>query len=194
MKYDSHTINKRKSLSNKIKKLLYIFIIIILYNVILLSVSYIDKFETPKFYIYKAYIITTESMSPTINSGDVIIIKKCKEEDLKIGDIVTFKQNGETITHKITDITKREKKNEYTTKGNNNNTEDSKKISFENIEGKQVITIPKLGKMTSFFKNGIIIIIVLLIFLVLYLQKIETEEKREIRRKKKRIEDKKNRK
>ena len=51
--------------------------------------SYVDKYETPSFYIYKAYGITTSSMDPKIKKGDVIIIKRCNQDDLKVGDIIT---------------------------------------------------------------------------------------------------------
>ena len=53
MKYDIDSIKKRKEINNRIKKTVFIFIIILLYNIVLLYMSYIDKFDTPSFYIYK---------------------------------------------------------------------------------------------------------------------------------------------
>ena len=192
MKYDIDSIKKRKSIYNRIKKIVFIFIIIMLYNVTLLYISYINKFETPSFYIYEAYLITTNSMEPELKKDDIIIIKKCKEEELKVGDIVTFKRDGEVITHRIVEIDKNDNTGiQYLTKGDNNNVADDEYITFEDIEGLEILRIPYLGKIVNALKSGIIIILILLIFLIVYLNKIEMKEKSEIRREKKKLEDKK---
>lgn len=83
MKYDIDDIQKRKELHARIRKLVYIFLVIILYNIVLLYMSYIDKFDTPSFYIYKAYVITTNSMEPELKKDDVVVIKKSKGRQLK---------------------------------------------------------------------------------------------------------------
>ena len=191
MKYDTESIEKRRSIHNRIKKIIFIFVIIMLYNITLLSISYIDKFETPNNYNYKAYVITTKSMEPEIKKDDVIIIKKCKESELNIGDIITFKANGEIITHRIVGVDENGEEKKYITKGDNNNAEDATLISFKEVEGKKVLTIRYLGKIMNSLKDGIVIILVVLIFLITYLNKMEMKEKSETRRAKKKIEDKK---
>ena len=87
MKYDIDDIQKRKELHARIRKLVYIFLVIILYNIVLLYMSYIDKFDTPSFYIYKAYVITTNSMEPTINVGDIIIVSGIEKDKIKTDKI-----------------------------------------------------------------------------------------------------------
>lgn len=191
MKYDIESIKRRKEINNRIKKIIFIFLIIILYNIVLLYISYIDKFDTPNFYIYKAYLISTDSMKPELNIDDVIIIKRIEESDLKVGDIVTFKKNGKVITHRIIKISNEDDITTYITKGDNNNIADEEKLTIEDIEGKEIIKIPKLGKAVGLFKNGIVIILVILIFLIMHLNIIEMKEKSEIRRGKKKIEDEK---
>lgn len=191
MKYDIENIQKRKELHARIRKLVYIFLVIILYNIVLLYMSYIDKFDTPSFYIYKAYVITTNSMEPELKKDDVVVIKKAKADNLKQGDIVTFKQNGETITHRIVQIDDIEDGKLYITKGDNNNVQDEQGLRFDQIEGKLVIKIPQLGKMVASFKNGIIIVLVLLISAIIYLNRITAKERSNIRRAKKKLEDNK---
>ena len=193
MKYDIESIKKRKKVNHRVKKIVFIFIIIMLYNVTLLYVSYIDKFETPNFYLYKAYNITTTSMLPTIKVDDVIIIKKCKKEtDIKKGDIITYKIDGDVITHRVVEIIDHKDGSslQFVTKGDNNNMEDTEYIFFDDIEGKLLIKIPCLGKIISGLKSGIVIILITLIVLIVYLNRIEAKEKSETRRKKKQIEDK----
>lgn len=191
MKYDIDDIQKRKELHARIRKLVYIFLVIILYNIVLLYMSYIDKFDTPSFYIYKAYVITTNSMEPELKKDDVVVIKKAKAYNLKQGDIITFKQNGETITHRIVQIDDIEDGKLYITKGDNNNVQDEQGLRFDQIEGKLVIKIPQLGKMVASFKNGIIIVLVLLISAIIYLNRITAKERSNIRRAKKKLEDNK---
>lgn len=191
MKYDIESIKRRKDINTRIKKIIFIFLVIILYNVVLLYMSYIDKFDTPSFYIYKAYLISTESMEPELKKGDAIIIKKVAEDQLRINDIVTFKINGEIITHRIVRIDEVNSEKFYITKGDNNNVEDSDELRFSDIEGKQIIKIPHLGNIVAGLKNGIVIILVVLIALIMYLNKIEMKEKSEARREKKKIEDEK---
>ena len=191
MKYDIEDIQKRKELHARIRKLVYIFLVIILYNIVLLYMSYIDKFDTPSFYIYKAYVITTNSMEPELKKDDVVVIKKAKADNLKQGDIVTFKQNGETITHRIVQIDDIEDGKLYITKGDINNVQDEQGLRFDQIEGKLVIKIPQLGKMVASFKNGIIIVLVLLISAIIYLNRITAKERSNIRRAKKKLEDNK---
>lgn len=191
MKYDIESIKRRKDINTRIKKIIFIFLVIILYNVVLLYMSYIDKFDTPSFYIYKAYLISTESMEPELKKGDAIIIKKVAEDQLRVNDIVTFKINGEIITHRIVRIDEVNSEKFYITKGDNNNVEDSDELRFSDIEGKKIIKIPHLGNVVVGLKNGIVIILVVLIALIMYLNRIEMKEKSEARREKKKIEDEK---
>lgn len=129
-------------------------------------------------------------MEPTININDVLITKKVKKDEIKTGDIITFIKNGEIITHRITQITEND---EYTTKGDNNNIEDSFTISYENIEGKHILTIPHLGKIVEILDNKILFLIIILIILIFIFAIIQKQEKKDERREKKRIEDEKRR-
>ena len=155
-----------------------IILIILLYNLVLLGISFISKHDFNGFFRYKAYNITTNSMEPTINMGDIIIVKKVKdEENLK---------NGEIITHRIIDIVETNGEKRYITKGDNNNIPDLEKLSFSQIEGVKVISIPYLGKIIEFLENQIIFLIIILTILIIYLYKLNKTEKIEIRRDKRR--------
>lgn len=190
MKYDKDSINKKKQKIKIIKKVLEIVTIILIYNIILSVVSSTNKISIINVFGYKSYIIKTNSMEPTININDVLITKKVKKDEIKTGDIITFIKNGEIITHRITQITEND---EYTTKGDNNNIEDSFTISYENIEGKHILTIPHLGKIVGMLDNKILFLIIILIILIFIFAIIQKQEKKDERREKKRIEDEKRR-
>jgi len=127
-------------------------------------------------------------MEPTISINDVIIAKKVEKEKITVGDVITFLQDGEVITHRITKIAEN---GEYTTKGDNNNIEDIFKTTYENIEGKHIVTIPYLGKLVQILDNKIVFLIITLVALIFIFFMIQNQEKRDNRREKKKIEDKK---
>lgn len=181
MKYDIDSINKRKKVKRIIQKILGVVLIILVYNIMLTFISSNIFNDGLTIFGYKACIITSNSMEPTINNGDVVIIKKINNEELFSGDIITFKQKEECITHRILKI----EENKYTTKGDNNNTEDMEIVEFSNIEGKYVISVPKLGKIIQILNNKLIVLIIILILLIVCFCKVEQLEKMENRRKKK---------
>ena len=186
MKYDVESINKRKEKEKIVKRIIEIIAIILIYNIILIIISSINGKD---FSIlgYKAYIVNTNSMEPTIEVGDIVIIKKVKAEKLNQGDVITFTQEGEVITHRITKIETEEKSTQYVTKGDNNNTEDTLKIKYEDIIGKEILTIPQLGKAMQLLDSKIILLIIILIICAFV--KIQKKEKLENRREKKKIEE-----
>ena len=188
MKYDIESINKRKENVKIAKKIIEIIAIILIYNIILIALSSANKISVVNILGYKSYIIKTNSMEPTISINDVVITKKVKKEKIKKGDVITFLQDGEVITHRITQI---DDNGNYTTKGDNNNIEDIFKITYENIEGKHILTIPYLGKIVQALDNKIVFLIITLIILIFMFITILNQEKRENRREKKKIEDKK---
>lgn len=191
MRYDIESIEKRKNTSKTFKRVLHIVSVILIYNAVLLFFSSINKMQDFSVLGYKAYIITTNSMEPSIKHGDAILTKKPKEKDLKEGDIITFDRNNEAITHRILRIDKEEDNTyHYVTKGDNNNVEDKEKVSFEDIKGKKVITFPKLGYIIEAAENQLVILIITLVVLVFLLARIQSEERKYNRREKKKNETK----
>ena len=189
MKYDVESINKRKENAKIFKKIIEIFAIILIYNIILVAISIENNDEIMNMFGYKAYVIKTNSMEPTINVNDVVINKKVKQEELNIGDVITFLNDGEVITHRITQIDGDDVVTLYTTKGDNNNIEDICKITYENIKGKHILTIPYLGKIVQLLENKLLFLIILLIVLIFIFIQLQNQEKKDNRREKKKIEE-----
>lgn len=187
MKYDKNSIEKRKRKINMFSKILYIIVIILMYNLVLVAISFISKQDFNGLFGYKAYNIVTSSMEPNINIGDIIITKNVKDQDdLNVEDVISFKQNGEVVTHRIIGIEEVNGEKRFITKGDNNNIPDLEKITFSQIEGKKIITIPYLGKIVEFLENRVIFLIIILIILILYLYRLNKVEKSELRREKRR--------
>lgn len=185
MRYDIESIEKRKNTERILRRFVDILLTIVIYNIVLVTISAMNNIEQISFFKHKAYIITTNSMEPSINAGDVIVVKEVNEEDLKVKDVITFKKGESKITHRISSIVKRDNKNVFITKGDNNNVEDTEGVIYENVLGKQVLRIPYIGKIISALNNQIVFLVFIFILLILYFLKIVTEERKENRREKK---------
>ena len=93
---------------------------------------------------YSLSSIASNSMYPSLQKGDAIIIKKLNEQeigDLQLGDIIAFREGDYIITHRIVDIDK----GYYTTKGDNNNIKDVTKHKKDDIIGIVKFRIPYVG-------------------------------------------------
>lgn len=124
-------------------------------------------YSAPKF---NAYVVLSGSMLPTIQIKDIVVTKKIEESRLDVGDIITFispdtRFGGISITHRIIDKYYDDSKGSYSyrTQGDNNNVADSVLVPNENILGKVILKIPKLGYIQDILssKGGLIIFIIL---------------------------------
>ncbi|MGI6144900.1 MAG: signal peptidase I [Clostridia bacterium] len=99
-------------------------------------------------------VIVTGSMEPLIKPGDIVLVKKTPGEETHIGDVIQYLHLEEEIiiTHRIIDIDESEGK-KLLTKGDNNPSVDSDLVMLEQVKGKVIATIPKLGWLTLLLKS-----------------------------------------
>ena len=151
----------------KILKVILILIvfIIIVFNVVLIYKAQNNKEEMPDFLGYTPYMIISGSMEPKIPVNSIIVTKKVDKDKIEVGDIVSYipKNSDMIVTHRVVKMTYLPTKNVeilYETKGDNNLHSDEFLISFSQIKGKYIFTIPLLGKIVSLAKTpqGIIIL------------------------------------
>ena len=171
MLYTNQEISKRRNREIKTKNAVYIIIYCILtimmaYNISLIIQSVVSPNKTPSFFGIKTYVIISGSMEPNINIGDMVITKS-NEDELEVGDIISYRKGQSVITHRISQILEDENgEKTYRTKGDNNNAEDGEEIYLKDIEGKVIKVIPKIGKISLLLQNKIIIIMIIFIFYI----------------------------
>ncbi|MGE5473803.1 MAG: signal peptidase I [Ignavibacteriales bacterium] len=90
-------------------------------------------------------VIATGSMEPVIYAGDMVLVKRISPKELKIGDIIQYKSGNIFIFHRIIEAVADKDKLKYRTKGDNNSIYDHELVSQDNIKGKVVYTVPKIG-------------------------------------------------
>lgn len=125
--------------------LLTLFILINLYLGINKAVTHNP---VPKVLGFAPLIVLSGSMEPAIYPGDVVIIYEQEPEKYKIGDVVTYLDGQTVFTHRIVG----EEKGNFILKGDNNNTVDDT-VAMEQLEGKVLFTVPKIGVAIVFFKK-----------------------------------------
>ena len=86
-----------------IKKIMDGLIVIALIILILIIYGYVEKYVFKKEYInyfgYTIFEVASGSMAPTINVGDIVLVKLTK--DINQNDIITYKENNYFITHRV---------------------------------------------------------------------------------------------
>ncbi len=197
MLYTNEAIKKRKQEVNTAKKIFNIIIYIILipilvYNLSLIIQAISNPRETPSFFGIKTYVIISGSMQPELEIGDIVIVKKVGKNQLEKGDIISFRQGQNVITHRIYEIVTEDNETKIATKGDNNNVKDDKSITYADIEGKVIKKIPKLGLIALTLKGKMTILIIAIIVYI-YLIYDGIIKRKKSKRRIKRIEHEKQR-
>lgn len=170
-------------------KILMFFIIICSLIAIMIVIQIIkEPNQIPSLLGYKVLQVVSGSMEEVFKVGDVILIKETKQEDIKKGDIITYKKEN-YITHRIVEMNKTNDTMYYTTKGDSNNVNDTEKVKYEEIEGKYITKFVYIGRLINFLNTteGFIILVSLPIIVIVFtifreLRKKEKKSKRKIRR------------
>lgn len=148
-----------------------ILLVLLVFNIYNFISRKILKKDLPTVFGYAVLEVVSGSMEPTINIGDLIIIKK-NINNLKEGEIVTFYDvNGSFVTHRIIEINE----DSIITQGDANNTVDEA-INKDKIVGKYIRKIDKLGILFKSLKNPIVMVLILVIGIIICLL-VSTDKK-----------------
>lgn len=185
MIYTNDIIKQKNAKKLKIKKtikFIYMpFVIAIILIILYMGYQkFFKKDSNASIFGFKQYMVLTGSMEPNYNIGDLIIVKEVKEDELNVGDAITYSvgNGSETVSHRIISITIQNGEKLYQTKGDNNSSADPDLVSFNNIEGKIVCKISKLGIIISKITTGTGITLILVIIALNYIHTNRKEEKR----------------
>ena len=135
--------------------------IIVLCIVLLVRAFAYHKYDV---FGYRAYLIRSGSMEPTIHVQDAVIIKEL--DKYQKDDIVAYIYDSHNIfVHRIIEEYTEDGKTMYLTKGDFNNAADDKLVAPSQIQGKVVGRIPNIGKAITYIQSNFIILIAIIIAL-----------------------------
>lgn len=105
----------------------------------------------------KTYTVTSGSMEPTYRVGSLVYVKSTDPEELKVGDVISFMLNEDTVaTHRIVEILPDEEDESilrFRTKGDANDDPDGTPVHYKNVIGKVVFSISGLGYFADFVQH-----------------------------------------
>lgn len=106
----------------------------------------------------KLFAITSGSMRPKIPMGSIVLVKP--QNNYRVGDIIVFQDDQRLVTHRISSKLPDDL---LQTKGDANNEADRFQISKDQIIGRVIFTIPRLGRLLMLLQTraGIILLVVL---------------------------------
>ena len=133
----------------------------------------------------QSFVILTGSMEPALPVGTIVITQQSSTYNKN--DIIAFKKDDKTVTHRIVEVKNENNVFSYKTRGDANNVDDIDLVRKDNILGKMVFLIPFLGSFVLYLKTipGFLIFIVLpaIIYIIFEIFNIKKEMTKEIEKK-----------
>lgn len=150
---------------SKVVKLIItaLLIIILAVNALTILFSAIGIREPFKWLPYALLTVKSGSMEPVFSAGDALLVNETPYDDLEIGDIITFHNGTELVTHEII----AESNNKYITKGRANNYKDEP-VGPEEYCAKVIYILPKVGWVLNFLSKPLDILLISVLLLILF--------------------------
>jgi signal peptidase len=103
---------------------------------------------------FRPSLVGSGSMSPTLKTGDVVIVAKVPAGTLRMGDIIEYRRDEHTnIVHRVIDFDGIGASAPLITKGDANSARDDVPVMQENVIGKVVFNVPRVGWISIFVKR-----------------------------------------
>lgn len=192
-------MENKKNIYTTIKTVIFYILTIFLLAYVTVSLFIPDKVIDIFGFQLTTISRATESMTPTIEPGDIILLKKVSKDDIEEDDIISFynyargiNQNNEEvwikirIVHRIIEV---EDDGSYITQGDNNNSVDTiydengnvTDLTYDQVIGAYVFRMPIIGDIVTGLRNpvlvGLLIINVGIVVLIVKLIKKKDDSK-----------------
>lgn len=145
----------------KVLEVLFLVMMILVCIVIFMA----GNGNVPYIFGYRVLQVMTDSMSPTISDQTCIVIRKVEQEEIEVGDIITFTSQAPDIkgylnTHRVYDIVEDSVSGEtlYITMGDAVTEPDAYPVRYEDIAGEYVRELPfgrQLYRMIHFLSDQV---------------------------------------
>jgi signal peptidase I len=104
---------------------------------------------------FQPLVVPTGSMIPVFYPGDIVIIAKTQAKNVNVGDIVEYRSadNNINIIHRVINIQENGSQKTYIFKGDNNDAPDNVPVTEQQILGKEIFRVPKVGWVSLYIKT-----------------------------------------
>ncbi|MCA1697486.1 MAG: signal peptidase I [Actinobacteria bacterium] len=93
----------------------------------------------------RSLVVRSGSMSPSIDTGDIVVVRPIAPASARVGDIVTFANHGKLTSHRARAIKRRATKVLFTTQGDANSGQEHWQVAANGRIGRVMYRVPKLG-------------------------------------------------
>jgi signal peptidase I len=120
----------------------------------------------PNAFHARSLTVMSGSMEPTIGTGDVVVARQTSPMDVRVGDIVTFRDpldHERLITHRVREMHVHGDDVLFVTRGDANTGEEHWALPKDGTIGRVAYHVPKLGYFMVWFHSrfGLLLLIVL---------------------------------
>jgi len=150
-----------------------VFLVLLIILVVFVFITRISG-SSPSLFGYHIFRVQTDSMVPTLEVGDVILVKSVPAEDIAVGDIITYRVvsgdlAGNTITHRVVEGPEmRDGVYYFRTKGDREGALVDEEFPYERVEGKYIRKLPVFDKVYTFFLSPAGLITFIGVIIVLF--------------------------
>jgi signal peptidase len=153
-----------------ISRAVTLLMVILFFSVLISTVSSRINGGAPRFFGKEIMSVLSGSMEPGIKTGSIIAVEPVglqQRGSFKPGDVITFKSPEDPnilITHRIVSVKNTGNDVAYTTKGDNNDGNDTRPVPSGNVVARYAdFTIPFLGFILAWVKSKVGIAVVMII-------------------------------
>ena len=149
---------------------------IVVFLVVTIFISRING-KTPTVMGYSFFRVSSESMLPALEVGDIILVKECEITDLEVKDIITYNgtsgsMKGKIITHRVVEAPfEKDGKMYVITCGDANDLNDPR-VGADQIIGKMERKLPLFTKLFNYFVTPLGLLTVILLIILAFLPDI----------------------
>jgi signal peptidase len=93
----------------------------------------------------RSLVVRSGSMTPAIRTGDVVAVHPFEPTAARVGDIVTFDNDGRLTSHRVRSMQRRGTQVLFTTQGDANTGQEHWKVPANGRIGHVMYRVPKLG-------------------------------------------------
>ena len=105
---------------------------------------------------YQALLMTTGSMRPAVNPGDLVILRSVDPADIRVGDVITFREpvgSHLLVTHRVVAIAATPDGPVFRTKGDANAVADIWTLNYQDRGWREAGVIPGVGRAIAFVQT-----------------------------------------
>jgi signal peptidase len=99
------------------------------------------------------HVISGHSMQPEFDLGDMVITRDVSPASIEEGDVIWFRQDGINVIHRVMEVRSERGETLFITQGDNNNAPDHQPVAANQVEGKVILVVPKIGWLSIGVRN-----------------------------------------